>query len=427
MTTNAVTATIILVCIIISFILNKIPIGLTALLGTLAMAFFGVTSFSDALSKFGSDTVMMVIGVSVIGNTLFETGCAQLLGKALVSIKGVGHNEKVFLVVVLIVVSILSAFVSNTATVAMMIPLIASVAAASGRAITKKNTYMAVGIASIVGGNITMCGSTPQIVAQGILEQSEACRTLYFFELAKGAIPIVIVMVVFFVTIGYRLQKRVLDFPDVSDGVVEGQSREAASPRKIIISIAVFIGCIIGFTSGVATFGVIAIVGACVCCLTGCITPERIWETMDWRTIVVLGGSLGFASGMEKSGALQFIAECALAKIGDGHTSVWLVSATIIIVCSVLANVMSHTATAAIMTPVAISLAQGMHLDPIPFVIMVIIGCSLAFATPMSTPPLTMVMVGGYRFTDYIKIGGAFNVVAVAVAIITLPVLYGLV
>ena len=139
--TNAIIAIIILICILVSFILNKIPIGLTALLGALAMAIFGIIPFSDALSNFGSDTVMMVAGVTVIGNTLFETGCAQLLGKALVHIKGVGTNEKIFLIAVIVLVTVLSAFVSNTATVAMMIPLIASVAAASKGRITKKNTY----------------------------------------------------------------------------------------------------------------------------------------------------------------------------------------------------------------------------------------------------------------------------------------------
>lgn len=99
--TNAIIAIIILICILVSFILNRIPIGLTALLGALAMAIFGIIPFSDALSNFGSDTVMMVAGVTVIGNALFETGGAQLFGRTLVSIKAIGTNEKVFLIVLL--------------------------------------------------------------------------------------------------------------------------------------------------------------------------------------------------------------------------------------------------------------------------------------------------------------------------------------
>lgn len=425
--TNAVIAIIILICILISFLLGKIPVGLTALMGALAMAFFGIIPYSQALSHFGSDTVLMVAGVMVIGNALFETGCAQMLGKVLVCIRGVGTNERIFLTVVMVLVSVLSAFVSNTATVAMMIPLIASMSAASKGKITKKNTYMAVGIASIVGGNATLAGSTPQIVAQGILEQTKGVRTLTFFELGKGTVPIIIVMILYFATIGYGLQRKVFDFPDVPSAM-EGYVRpERFSVRKMVTAALIFVGCVAAFVSGAAPFGFIAITGACLCCLTGCILPNRVWATMDWRTIVVLGGSLGFADGMERSGALQMIAAAALAAMGGEYTSVYLVTAAVIIICSVLGNVMSHTATAAIMTPFAIALAQGMHQDPIPFVVMVILGCNLAFATPMSTPPLTMVLAGGYRFTDYVKVGGLLNLLAVATAVITLPVLYGLV
>lgn len=424
--TNAIIAIIILICILVSFILNKIPIGLTALLGALAMAAFGIIPFSSVLSNFGSDTVMMVAGVTVIGNTLFETGGAQLLGKTLINVKGVGTNEKVFLIVIIVLVAIISAFVSNTATVAMMIPVISSVAAASKGKITKKNTYMAMSIASVVGGNATLAGSTPQLVAQGVLEQTAGCRSLAFFELAKGTLPIVLAMIVYFATIGYRLEKRILDFPDPPNSASTKKSEEI-SYQKVVISALVFVGCMVAFVAGIATFGTIAVLGACICVLTGCISPKRVWETMDWRTIVVLGGSLGFASGLEQSGALQLIADQFLLRMGGENVSVWFVSAVIILICSILSNMMSNTATTAIMTPFVIALAQGVGHDVIPYVVMVIIGSNLAFATPMCTPPLTMVLVGGYRFTDYLKIGGLFTIIAVIIAVLTIPVLYGLV
>ena len=424
---NAAIAIIILVCMLASFIWNKVPVELTAILGALAMAYFGVLPFSEALVHFGSDTVLMVAGVMVIGNALFETGCAQMLGSALVRIPGVGTNEKIFLTAVILVVTVLSAFVSNTATVAMMLPLIASLAIASHGKITKKNTYMAVGIASIVGGNATLAGSTPQIVAQGVLEQTSGVRTMTFFELTRGTIPIVIVMLLYFVTVGYRLQTKVFSFPDVPDNAGDAGQPEQYSRGKMVCSAVIFLGCVIAFVSGVATFGVISITGACLCCLTGCISIQKVWSSMDWRTVAVLGGTLGVAAGMEQSGALQMIADTVLRLLGGAQTSIWQITAVIIIICAFLGNVMSHTATAAIMTPFAIAIAQGMGQDPIPYVIMVILGCNLAFATPMSTPPLTMVLVGGYRFTDYLKVGGLFNIIAVITAIITIPFLYGLV
>ncbi|NCB62728.1 MAG: hypothetical protein EOM52_03800 [Clostridia bacterium] len=283
------------------------------------------------------------------------------------------------------------------------------------------------GIASVLGGNITLAGSTPQLVAQGILEQTPNCRLLTFFELVPAALPLVIVMVIFFATVGYHLQEKFFRFEEVSVNTVEREMEKPVSIWKTIASAVIFLMCVIGFTVGVAPFGIIAMFGACLCCLTGCITPRRIWETMDWRTIVVLGGSLGFASGMEKSGALDLIAQKVLPLMGGAHASVWLITTALLTICALLSNLISNTATAAIMTPFSIALAQGMGRDPIPFVIMVIIGCSLAFATPMSTPPITMTLIGGYRFTDYLKVGGIFNLIVLIVGILTIPILYGLV
>ena len=87
---------------------------------------------------------------------------------------------------------------------------------------------------------------------------------------------------------------------------------------------------------------------------------------------------------------------------------------------------MSHTASAAILTPLAISLGFGLGVDPIPYVVAVVIGCNLAFITPVATPPLTMTLVGGYRFTDYIKVGGIYNLLSVILAAILIPLIYAL-
>lgn len=108
---------------------------------------------------------------------------AEIIGSAIV--KRTGKNEKLLIMVLVFVVSLLSAFLSNSAVVAIFLPLLASLARSSGGAITKKNTYMAVGIASVVGGNCTLAGSTPQLTAQAILQTSDSVRELTIWELGK--------------------------------------------------------------------------------------------------------------------------------------------------------------------------------------------------------------------------------------------------
>lgn len=419
-----VIALIITVLVIISFSVQVIPLPLTAMLGALAMVVFGIIEPADAISAFGSDTVMMVAGVIIIGNAIFETGLAEKLGASILNLPIIGGKEKRLLLIVMIIITMLSAFVSNTAAVAMFLPLVASIAQSSNGKIKKKNCYMAMGIASVVGGFCTQSGSTPQMVAQEILLETDGLRGLTFFELTKIGVLIAIVMFIYFLTVGYRLQERCFNFPEVPNTSTTQQT-VSQSTWKQVVSGLILVGCVIGFISGVLSFGIISLLSACACILTGCISQKRVFETMDWSTIIVLGGSIGFANGMEESGAVNLIGDALVNSFGQNGGNVLLVFGMIILLTALLSNVMSNTATVAVLAPLGIDVALKMGADPITFVIGIIIASNLAFATPIGTPPMTMVLIGGYRFSDYVKVGGLFNVIAVIVTIFAVPLLYG--
>ena len=419
-----VIALIITVLVIISFAVQVIPLPLTAMLGALAMVVFGIIEPADAISAFGSDTVMMVAGVIIIGNAIFETGLAEKLGASILNLPIIGGKEKRLLLIVMIIITMLSAFVSNTAAVAMFLPLVASIAQSSNGKIKKKNCYMAMGIASVVGGFCTQSGSTPQMVAQEILLETDGLRGLTFFELTKIGVLIAIVMFIYFLTVGYRLQERCFNFPEVPNTSTTQQT-VSQSTWKQVVSGLILVGCVIGFISGVLSFGIISLLSACACILTGCISQKRVFETMDWSTIIVLGGSIGFANGMEESGAVNLIGDALVNSFGQNGENVLLVFGMIILLTALLSNVMSNTATVAVLAPLGIDVALKMGADPITFVIGIIIASNLAFATPIGTPPMTMVLIGGYRFSDYVKVGGLFNVIAVIVTIFAVPLLYG--
>ena len=424
---DSIVALVILVFIIVAFSTQKIPIAVTALLGGLAMMIFGIIEPVDVVSGFGSDTVMMVAGVIVIGNALFETGLATHVGAMILRYKAAAKNEKIFLLIVLCIVTLLSAVMSNTATVAIFMPLIASVAAASKGIITKKNTYMAVGIASVLGGNLTLAGSTPQMIAQSILATTDGVREMTFFEMLKGSLPLVIVMLLYYATFGYSLQKRVFTFPEESE--YTGDQLELSVEKKFskkIISLLILIFAIVGFCSGIFSMGTIALLGACLCVLTGCISIRRVYETMDWSTLIVLGGAMGFSTGLSESGAVALIAGKIVDIFGQMEGAGFITFALLIVLAAILTNFMSNTATVSIILPIGLSVATMMDLDPITVTIGIVIGCNLSFSTPIATPPLTMTLVAGYRFTDYVKAGGPLNILLLIVAVVTLPLIYGL-
>ena len=427
MLSESIIAIIILVFIVIFFSSQRIPIAVTALLGGLAMMVFGIIEPEDVVSGFGSDTVMMVAGVIVIGNALFETGLATHVGELILRCRAAARNERIFLMIVLCIVTLLSAVMSNTATVAIFMPLIASVAAASKGVITKKNTYMAVGIASVLGGNLTLAGSTPQMIAQSILSTTEGVREMTFFEMLKGSLPLVIVMLIYYATFGYALQKRVFTFPETSEYEGDVTALEPDKPlSKKVIALVILGLAIVGFCTGVFSMGTIALMGASLCVITGCISIRRVYETMDWSTIIVLGGAMGFSTGLSESGAVSLIAGKIVDIFGHVEGAGFVTFSLLVVLASVLTNFMSNTATVSIILPIGLSVAAMMDLDPITVTIGIVIGCNLSFSTPIATPPLTMTLVGGYRFTDYVKAGGPLNLLLLVVAVVTLPLLYGL-
>ena len=416
-------ASVIFVVILISFVMQRRPAGLTAVVGSLLMMIFGIIEPSDVLAPFGSDTVIMVASVLILGSAVFETGAAEIIGSAIV--RRMGRNEKLLIMVLVLTVSILSSFLSNSAVVAIFLPLLASLARSSGGAITKKNTYMAVGIASVVGGNCTLAGSTPQLTAQAILQTTDSVRELTFWELGKVGFPLVIVLALYYLFIGIRLQKKVFDFPEVEDPAPSGDGGQVRSKAKCITVCLIMLGCVAGFTAGVFSFGTVGAIAAALCILTGCISFDKAFKSLDWNTICVLGGAMGISTALNKSGVVQAVADMIISAFGSGANPV-TICLVLLVTSAALGNIMSHTATAAVLTPLAISLGTGLGVDPIPYVVTVVIGCNLAFATPVATPPLTMTMVGGYRFTDYTKVGGLYNLLSLIAAALLIPLAYGL-
>lgn len=421
---QSILSLLILGVIVFFFVTQWLPLGITAVLGASAMAVFGIISFQDAYAAFGSDTVLLIFGMIVVGSTLTETGLTSLIGKKLMRIPGIGKNERLFLIVMMVAVTLISSFLSNTATVAIFLPLIAGIAKTSGGVISKKNTYMAVGIVAVVAGNLTLASSTPQIIAQGILTQTEGCEPMGFFTLAAGTIPLIIAALLYFSTFGYRLQKKVFQFDEVADENPVDQE-VVPDPKKMVICACIFAWCVIGFVFGIFTLGAVAVIAACACVATGCITIKRAASTMDWTAILVLGGCVGFSQGLDQSGALRLVSNTLIDLLGSAATP-YMIFCMFVLLASVLSVFMSNTATAAILVPIAITVAQGLGSNPTLFVVGVVIASGLDFVSPVGTPPITMTLSGGYRFNDYIIVGGLFNLLCLVISVIALPLIYGL-
>lgn len=420
-------ALIIAVVVLVSYATQWIPITVTAMLSSLVMAFFGIISFEDSIISFGSDALLLVVGAVIMGNALVECGVTQIVGDSILKVKILAENERLFIIVILILCAALSGFLSNSACVAIFMPIAAAVAQASNGKIKKKNVYMGIGIASVAGGMCTMVGSTPQIIANGILMQTDGVEPLGFFGLTKGALVVVAIVVIYFSTFGYNLQKKVFNFEERVADVEMAPTETLDIPRKkTITAAAIFLGCIVCFVLEIGSVGTIALLGAFLHIATGCISEKKAFSTMDWTAFFVMGGALGFSKGMNESGAIQMIAEKTVEVFGGPEANPLVLCYALFALAAILTNLMSNAACAAILTPLGIAVALAIGADPRTFTILIILGADISYVTPIASPPVTMTLAGGYRFMDYVKVGGPLALLIIAVVPAIACMIYGL-
>lgn len=409
----------VLVLTIISYATEIVPLPITAVGSCLIMAATGASSFSNAFSGFGNDILMMVVGMTIVGDALFATGAANFLGSKIV--RTFGRTEKTFIMACVVITATLSAFLSNSATAAMMFPIMAAAIASSKGKLTKKYSYMAVGFAAIAGGGCTLIGSTPQVIAQGLLVDA-GYEGASFFEYLWAGLPKVVILLVYFVTIGFRLGQKTFDFEEPADEVAPGAENRKLT-GKMVISLGILLGCVVGFISGLWTLGGVAMIGGVLCVVTGCIDFKPMVKDLDWTTIIVVGGSLGFATCIDQCGAGETIADFVVTLLGNSVSPMLLVSA-LGLLAVIMGNVMTHTATAAILVPITMYIAQGMGFNVRAAAMAIVMFTNITYCTPIMTPAATMTLAAGYRFKDYVRVGGLLNVISYLAMVAMLPILF---
>ena len=165
-------------------------------------------------------------------------------------------------------------------------------------------------------------------------------------------------------------------------------------------------------------------IGALLLILSGVISERDALKSIDLKTIFLFGGTLSLAAALQKTGAGEMIAEKVIGALG-ADPSPYLLTLVVFLLCCVMPNFMSNTATTALLVPICLSIAQRIGADPRAVLMACVIGGSCAYATPIGMPANTMVVgVGGYRFMDFVKAGFPLIIIATVVSMIILPIAF---
>ena len=402
---------------IVMFVTEKLPLGVTSMIVCVGLVITGVLDWKTAFGGFIDSNVILFVAMFIVGGALFETGMANEIGGVVTKF---AKNERGLIVAIMVIVGLMSGVLSNTGTAAILIPVVIGIAARSK--FRRSRLLMPLVFAAAMGGNLSLIGAPGNMIAQSTLEETTG-MSFGFFEYAIVGLPILMVGIVFYATIGFKL----LPNHEVTDSdMAYDENKDLPQWKKIlsfVILILTLLGMIFEEQIGIKLC-VIGCIGALALIVTGVISEKNALKSIDLKTIFLFGGTLSLAAALQESGAGQIIADKVIGLLGS-HPSPYLLTFVVFVICCILTNFMSNTAATALMAPICLSIAEGMGADPRAVLMACVIGGSCAYATPIGMPANTMVFgVGGYKFNDYAKAGLPLIVIATVISMIILPIAF---
>jgi solute carrier family 13 (sodium-dependent dicarboxylate transporter), member 2/3/5 len=432
----------ILAWVVIYWITEPIPIPVTAMLGPALCVVVGVGVPKDVFAPFANPIIFLFIGSFFIARAMQVHRLDQRMALWILSLPFVGESPYRILFVFGAITGFLSMWLSNTASTAMMFPIALGILGAlkglpSGRMrMYSTGLMLMIAYSASVGGIGTIIGTPPNLIGVGLIEQQLGVKISFVKWMALG-VPLFFVMylVLYFLLVG-------LHRPDVKK--IAGIGSFIRSRRKelgvwtagqintaIAFSVAVFLWTFpgllalqFGTDSEVYRWyklhlpeGVVALLAASLLFLMplnlrrGELTlPWRDAATIDWGTILLFGGGLALGGLMFKTGLSE--------AIGEGFVeffkvdTLWGITALAIIVGIITSEMTSNTASATMVIPVMIAMAQSIGVSAIPPALGACLGASYGFMLPVSTPPNAIVYGSGLvPITRMVRAGVIFDVI----------------
>ncbi len=200
-------------------------------------------------------------------------------------------------------------------------------------------------------------------------------------------------------------------------GTVELPTRRT---KKLPFAVPILLGVVALPAFGLTTILVSSLMGVAAMFITGCLTPDEAYSEVDWMVLVLLGSILPLGIAMQNTGTAQFLSSHLLAvtePLGPYGTL-----AAFYLLTSVLTELISNNAAAIVVTPLAVATAVGLGVSPMPFIIAVMVAASNSFMTPIGYQTNTFIFgPGGYRFSDFVKVGGPLNLLLLCASVFVIP------
>ncbi|MGB9664307.1 MAG: SLC13 family permease [Ignavibacteria bacterium] len=444
-----------LLLMIILWVTEAIPIPVTALLPAIILPIFKVNGILDneifyfnsknVLANYANPIIYLFLSGFLIARAMQKWNLDKRLTYSILSIKNLANNPKLIILALVSISAFLSMWISNTATTAMLLPLvigIISLTKSTDNHNFAKALALSIAYGASIGGIATLIGTPPNGICVSILRTS-GVSDINFLDWMKLGLPITLISIpVIWLTLIKIFSINEIEIPNGREFISNFKAELGSISKGEKLTLLSFFILLILWLSNpfwVKIFpeniyqqltyfdeNIIALTIA----LTMFFTPVD-WKNrkfildwndskfIDWGTLLLFGGGIALSDSMFKTGLAGWIAINSISLIGNSNNFIILI--TVILLIDFLTEVTSNTAVTSMMLPILLSISSGLNIDGKLLALGATFASSMAFMLPVATPPNAIVYGTGYlKITDMIKAGFLLDILAWLIIIFVL-------
>ena len=411
MPTESVITLLLLIFMVWALIRDKMRPGLVLFTVVVLMLCFGILSPKECLEGFSNKGMITVALLFLVSEGVRQSGVLERIIHRMMPKEGCSLSMASMRIFPM--VSFISAFLNNTPVVVIFAPIVRTWANKVGLSASK--LLIPLSYATILGGICTLIGTSTNLVVCGMQEDA-GMEGLSMFEMDNP---------------GKEIDEE--NIRDASDDTYMSKRKRWMALVLLVLMVA---GATVGelpfMREALPTFRLdmffFAAVTSIIMAWTGMFSARRYSRYISWDILITIACAFGISKGMMNSGFADFLASYVIEmsqKVAMNHGGIYMMLVVLYAITNIFTELITNNAAAALGFPLALSVANQLGADPMPFCVCIAVAASAAFSTPIGYQTNLIVQnEGGYRFTDFLRVGLPLNIIAFVLTVLLIPLIY---
>ncbi len=388
---------VVLVVVAFLWISELIPLAITSLLVPVLAVALGISGVEEALAPFAHPIIFLFMGGFVLAGALRKNEIDRWIAQRMLSLAR--GNFRLSVLLLMYATGLLSMWISNTATTAMMLPIALGIS-------PTPYVLLSIAYAASIGGVGTLVGSPPNGIAAGILNISFGQWTLIGFPLAMVSI----LLAYFILTLYFKPPR----------GKLQMEERKISLSGEAYLTLGVFGITALFWITGLVHESVVAVGAVILLAVFKLMDVNEFKAWVNWPVLLLFGGGISLSRILSKTGTSKYLAHSLVRLLGDAPVGLYIF--VMVLFALAFTELTSNTATAAIIIPILVSVAGQLGVSPLLLALPAGFAVSFAFMLPVATPPNALVYATGViKQRTMIKVGAILEITfAVVITVIFL-------